>query len=119
MFLLLAQQHPGLAAVMLIFMFSLAGVPPTAGFFGKFYVFMALVHHGLIALAVIAVLFSAVAAFFYIRIIMLMYMREPSGEFHPSRALSLRVALAVTGLLTLGIGLFPSWFLELAQKSVF
>ena len=63
---------------MMVFMFSLAGIPPTAGFMGKFYVFMALIHKGMIGLAVAAVLMSAIAAYFYIRVIMLMYMKEPA-----------------------------------------
>ena len=74
----LSKTHPLLAFLMMIFMFSLAGIPPTAGFMGKFYVFMALIHKGMIGLAVAAVLMSAIAAYFYIRVIMLMYMKEPA-----------------------------------------
>ncbi len=114
-----AKSHRGLALLMLLFLFSLAGIPPTAGFFAKFYVLVALIEQGFIALAVIAVLLSAVAAYFYIRIVMVMYMREPVGAFDPALTLPVRIALAITAAGTIGIGLFPAWFLGLAQQSVF
>ncbi len=114
----LAKSHRVLALLMLLFLFSLAGIPPTAGFFAKFYVLVALVEQGLLALAIIAVLLSVVAAYFYIRIVMVIYMREPSGTFEPALTPSVRFALAITAAGTIGIGLFPAWFLGLAQQSV-
>ncbi len=80
---------------------------------------MALVEQGYVVLAVIAVLLSAVAAFFYIRIVMLMYMKEATRPFDLALTPSLRLAIGITGAGTVGIGLFPSWFLDLAQGSVF
>ena len=80
----------GLALLMLIFLFSLASIPPTAGFFAKFYILVALVEQGYVGLAVIAVLLSAVAAFFYIRIVMLMYMKEEAQPFDLALTPSLR-----------------------------
>ncbi|MGG6892711.1 NADH-quinone oxidoreductase subunit N [Rhizobium sp. BR 315] len=115
----LAKSHPGLALLMLLFLFSLAGIPPTAGFFAKFYVLVALVDRGFVVLAVIAVLLSVVAAYFYIRIVMVIYMREPGRAFAPALTPLVRAALAFTAAGTIGIGLFPSWFLRLAQHSVF
>ena len=114
-----AKSHRGLALLMLIFLFSLASIPPTAGFFAKFYILVALVEQGYVGLAVIAVLLSAVAAFFYIRIVMLMYMKEEARPFKLALTPSLRLAIGITGAGTVGIGLFPSWFLDLAQSSVF
>ncbi|MCH7487488.1 MAG: NADH-quinone oxidoreductase subunit N [Proteobacteria bacterium] len=114
-----AKSHRGLALLMLIFLFSLAGIPPTAGFFAKFYILVAVVEQGYVALAVIAVLLSAVSAYFYIRIVMLMYMKEEARPFELALSPSLRLAIAITGAGTVGIGLFPSWFLDLAQGSVF
>ena len=105
--------------LMLIFLFSLAGIPPTAGFFAKFYILVALVEQGYVGLAVIAVLLSAVAAFFYIRIVMLMYMKEEARPFDLALTPSLRLAIAITAAGTGGIGLRPAWFLDLAQGSVF
>ncbi|UVC15086.1 NADH-quinone oxidoreductase subunit N [Mesorhizobium onobrychidis] len=114
-----ARSHPGLALLMLLYLFSLAGIPPTAGFFAKFYVLVALVERGFVMLALIAVLLSAVAAYFYIRIVMVIYMREPEGAFDPALTLSVRATLAITAAGTIGIGLFPAWFLRLAQHSAF
>jgi len=114
-----AKSHRGLALLMLIFLFSLASIPPTAGFFAKFYILVALVEQGYVGLAVIAVLLSAVAAFFYIRIVMLMYMKEEAQPFDLALTPSLRLAIAITAAGTVGIGLLPSWFLDLAQGSVF
>ncbi len=115
----LAKSHRVLALLMLLFLFSLAGIPPTAGFFAKFYVLVALVEQGLLALAIIAVLLSVVAAYFYIRIVMVIYMRDPAGDFDPALTPSIRLALAIMAAGTIGIGLFPAWFLGLAQQSVF
>jgi NADH-quinone oxidoreductase subunit N len=115
----LAKSHRGLALLMLLYLFSLAGIPPTAGFFAKFYVLVALVERGFVVLAVIAVLLSAVAAYFYIRIAMVIYMREPEGTFDPALTPEVRATLALTAAGTIGIGLFPAWFLRLAQNSVF
>ncbi|QCI67975.1 NADH-quinone oxidoreductase subunit N [Phreatobacter stygius] len=114
-----ARSHRGLALLTLLYLFSLAGLPPTAGFFAKFYVLVALVERGFVVLAVIAVLLSAVAAYFYIRIVMVIYMREPERAFDPALTPSVRATLAVTAAGTIGIGLFPAWFLRLAQGSVF
>ncbi|MDR6757481.1 NADH-quinone oxidoreductase subunit N [Mycoplana sp. BE70] len=114
-----SRPHPVLALLMLLYLFSLAGIPPTAGFFAKFYVLVALVERGFVVLAVIAVLLSAVAAYFYIRIVMLIYMREPKRAFEPALTPMVSATLAITAAGTFGIGLFPAWFLRLAQQSVF
>ncbi len=114
-----AKSHRGLALLMLLYLFSLAGIPPTAGFFAKFYVLVALVERGFVVLAVIAVLLSAVAAYFYIRVVMVIYMRDPERTFDPALTPGVRATLAVTAAGTVGIGLFPAWFLKAAQHSVF
>lgn len=114
----LAKNHAGLAFLALIFLFSLAGIPPTGGFFAKFYVLMALIDTGHVLLAVIAVLMSAVAAWFYIRIIMLMYVKEPTGAAEIQITLSMKVVLLVTLIGTLMIGILPAWFLGIAGTSV-
>ena len=115
----LSKVRPGFALLMLIFLFSLAGIPPTAGFIAKFYIFVALIQSGNVALAVIAALFSAIAAFFYIRIVMLMDMKEPTGGFDLNLTPAARIALGICGAGTVLIGIFPSWFLDMAQISVF
>lgn len=80
----LAKREPLAAFFMLMFLVSLAGIPPTAGFIGKFYIFMAAVHAGLAWLAVVAVIFAAVSAFYYLRVVMVMYMREADGAPRPT-----------------------------------
>jgi len=105
----LAKRHKGAAFLMLLFMVSLAGIPPTAGFIGKFYLFMAAVNAGLTWLAVVGLIFAAVSAFYYLRIVMVMYMREPSSDQECETTLALSptasvvLAFAVAGVVFLGI----------------
>ncbi len=112
----LARTHPLAAAMMLIFMFSLAGIPPTAGFIGKFYLFKAVIGAGYIWLAVVAVIFSAISAYFYLRVVMYMYMLEPEGEaITLSLSPSLGLALLITTLAVIFIGIYPSPLLSFAR----
>lgn len=114
----LSRNHPLASALMLIFMFSLTGIPPTAGFIGKFYVFMEVINAGYTYLAIIAVFFSAVSAFFYLRIVMYMYMRDPKEEVILTQSPTVAVALAVTSTMVLVIGVFPSVLLDLVRSSI-
>ena len=103
----LAAQRPGIAALMLLFLLSLTGIPPTAGFVAKFVVILSAVRAGHIALAVLAVACSVVSAFIYMRVAVLMYMREPQ-DAPPSRfPVAVSAALAVAALVTLIGGIFP------------
>ncbi len=117
----LAKRHKGGAFLMLIFMVSLAGIPPTAGFIGKFYLFMAAVNAGLAWLAIVGLVFAAISAFFYLRIVMVMYMREPSSEqaLHTRLVLSPQIsvvlACAVAGVVLLGV--FPGPLVSVADLS--
>ena len=113
------RRHPTLAALLALFLLSLVGIPPLAGFVGKFYVFGAAVRAGYLWLAVIAVLNSAVAAYYYLRVIVYMYMREPEGaaaRYVPSFAGGLALAVALIGIVLLG--LMPAPFADLAQAAV-
>jgi len=115
----LATRQPGTAALLSIFLLSLIGVPLTGGFFGKFYIFKAALDAHLVWLTVLGLLNSAVAAYYYLRILVTMYMREPSdatAELEPLSA-GLRVALAIPALGTLFLGIFPAWVLAFAGKS--
>jgi NADH-quinone oxidoreductase subunit N len=110
----LGRREPLLGALMVLFLLSLTGIPPTAGFFAKAYVIIAAVQGGgwLTLLAVIAVLNAAAAAFYYLRVVVYMYMREPVGEPAPvSHGGLLRTGLAITAVLTILLGLFPQPFL--------
>ena len=115
----LAQRSPMAAAAMLILLLSLAGVPPTAGFVGKLYLFGAAIERGYILLALIAVVNSAISLFYYMKVAVAMYMRDlpPAGlALSPSRPL--RVVLFVTVVGTLVIGIYPGPFLDLAKSSI-
>lgn len=114
----IAERHPLLSATMAIFMISLAGIPPTAGFFGKFYVFSAAVGAGYTDLAVIGVLNSLVSVYFYMRIVFLMYMKEESERIEVSLSRATIVALAICVLGTIAMGVFPSGFANLVASSV-
>jgi NADH-quinone oxidoreductase subunit N len=115
----LATRHPLAALALALFLLSLVGIPPTAGFVGKFYLFGAAVRSGYVWLAVIGVLNSAAAAYYYLRIIVNMYMREPEGTpavVMPSFAGALAVVVALWGVIQLG--LFPAPLFDLAQSAV-
>jgi NADH-quinone oxidoreductase subunit N len=115
----LARRHPLLAATLGLFLLSLIGIPPLAGFVSKFYLFGSAVRAGYIWLAVIAMLNSAIAAYYYLRVIVYMYMREPEGEsvaVAPSFAGGLALAIALVGIVLLG--LVPAPFADLAQAAV-
>jgi NADH-quinone oxidoreductase subunit N len=114
----LAKTHPFLAALMLIFMFSLTGIPPTAGFIGKLYVFMSAINAGYTWLVLVAVVFSVISAYFYLRIIMYMYMKEPKVEVATSQSGTLVAALGVTTVAVLVIGVFPSFLVKLAKAAL-
>lgn len=114
----LSKSHPLASALMLIFMFSLAGIPPTAGFIGKFYVFMEAINAGYVYLALIAVVFSAISAFFYLRVVMYMYMKDPVKEVVLTTSPSMSIALAVTAMMVLIFGIFPSVLLNLVRLSI-
>lgn len=119
----LAKKHPVLSAFMLIFMFSLTGIPPTAGFIGKFYVFMSAINAGYVWPVVVAVVFSAISAYFYLRIVMYMYMKEPKesgaiGELPLLSSPAIGVVLLVAVVTLLGIGVYPSFLIELARAAI-
>jgi NADH-quinone oxidoreductase subunit N len=105
----LARTRPGLAALMTLFMLSLAGIPGTAGFLGKFKIFMAAVDAGAIWLSIIGVLMSVVSVYYYLRIPVLMYMREAGDESHRTEISSGEgLVLVVCGLAVLALGLLPN-----------
>jgi len=115
----LGQKQPLTAAMLTIFLLSLIGVPLTGGFFGKFYIFKAALESHLVWLTVLGLLNSAVAAYYYLRILVVMYMHEPSEAVTSAEPLSpgLSAALILPALGTLVLGIFPGWVLDFAGKS--
>jgi NADH-quinone oxidoreductase subunit N len=115
----LGRRSPLLAAVFTIFLLSLIGIPMTGGFFAKFYVFSAALQSNLVGLVVIGAINSAVGAYYYLRIIVSMYMREAREEARVAPVpLGLGVALAASLLITIYLGVLPGQVLEYASRSV-
>jgi NADH-quinone oxidoreductase subunit N len=114
----IAWRHPLLAAAMALFMFSLTGIPPTAGFVGKFAILSAAVRAGHVPLAVLLVLASVISAYYYLKVVVSMYMwssdREPIRSRVPAMAV-IALLIAVVGVL--GLGIFPGSWVELARSS--
>jgi NADH-quinone oxidoreductase subunit N len=115
----LAQRQPAMAAMLTIFLLSLIGVPLTGGFFGKFYIFKAALDSKLIWLTIIGLLNSAVAAYYYLRILVVMYFREPgeSVETLPPAGALLQIAVYGSAVGTLLLGIFPSLVLDFANRA--
>ena len=115
----LAGRHPVIAAAMTVFLLSLAGIPPLAGFMAKFYVLSAAVRAEYYWLAVIGVLNSVVAVYYYLRVVMYMYFREPAGEMgRPDFSPAYAVVIAISVWALFHMGIFPREFLLIAQKSI-
>jgi NADH-quinone oxidoreductase subunit N len=115
----LNRRSPWTAFLMLLIMFSLAGVPPTAGFYAKFAVLQAAVAGGWLWLAVVAVVFSLIGAFYYLRVVKLMYFDEPSGQAAMAPApRDMGVLLSVNGLALLALGLFPQPLMALCYIAI-
>jgi len=112
----LAANDPALALAMAVFMFSLAGIPLMSGFFAKLYIFLASIQAGLLALAIIGVLTSVVGAFYYIRIVKVMYFDAAAEPFDP-RPASLSFVVAATGLFTGFFFVFPAPVVAAAQAA--
>ncbi len=109
-------ERPGAAACLAVFMFSLAGIPTMAGFFAKFYVFRAAIHTNLIGLTVVALLNSVVSVYYYLRLVVVMYMREGKSEVSTAgMPLALGVAIAVSLFGIFYLGLLPNSFLYFAN----
>jgi NADH-quinone oxidoreductase subunit N len=112
----LARTDPGLALALAIFMFSMAGIPPFTGFWGKYFVFTAAVQSGLWTLAVLGVLISVIGAYYYIRIIKVMYF-DPSEEPFDASPASLSVVAAGSALFTTLFFVFPAPFIAAAEAA--
>ncbi|MGI9416398.1 MAG: NADH-quinone oxidoreductase subunit NuoN [Geminicoccaceae bacterium] len=113
----LARQQPLFAAAIAVFMFSLAGIPPLAGFFGKFYVFMAAVDAGLTPVAIIGVLASVVGAYYYLRIVKIMYFDETIDPIDRSIGSEYAIVLGVAAIFNIAFCLRPSFLLGHAERA--
>jgi len=113
----LNQRNPYYAAIMGLVMFSMAGVPPMVGFFAKLMVLKAVMDAGLVWLAVTAVVFAVIGAFYYLRVIKFMYFDEPENETTITAPVDFGAALTVNGLMILGLGIFSSSLISICMTS--
>jgi len=114
----LNQRSPWYAFLMLLLMFSMAGVPPTVGFYAKLSVLQAVVNAGYVWLAVVAVLFSLIGAFYYLRLVKLMYFDAPTDTAPIAPRLGVRLLMGANGLAVLVFGIFPGWLMALCLQSI-
>ena len=113
----LAYKHPIIALAMTIFLLSLGGLPPLAGFVAKFYIFSAALREGYLVLVIIAVLNSAISFYYYLKVIVFMYMKEPVKEFNVSLSPMTLLVVAISVLGTIQLGVFPDPIIALAQAN--
>jgi len=114
----LSQRNPWYAFVMLLLMFSMAGIPPTVGFWAKLFVLQAALSSGYAWLAVTAVLFSLIGAFYYLRLVKLMYFDAPTDTHAIEPFADVRALMSVNGLAVIGLGLMPGALLALCQRAI-
>ena len=112
----LSKNHPILALSLLITLFSLAGIPPLAGFFAKFYVFKSVIEQSMYFLAIVGLLSTVIAAFYYLRIIKVIYFDEEKEKYDTTHSIWLRISLTVSTLLVLLYFIFPSKLVEIVSR---
>ena len=112
----LSKKHPILSFSLLIVLFSLAGIPPLAGFFAKFYVFLAVIEQSMYFLAIVGLLATVVAAFYYLRIIKIIYFDPEKEEYETSHNLGLKITLAISTIFILVYFIYPSSITEIVSK---
>jgi len=113
----LATRHPWLAAAMTLFMISMAGFPPTAGFIAKYGLFSAAVANGYIWLVVIAVINTLVSVYYYIRLVVNMYMEEEGKALYPVSAMPARMLIGILAIFVIIFGVAPGYLLEMAAEA--
>ena len=112
----LSKNHPVLSLSLLVILFSLAGIPPLAGFFAKFYVFKSVIEQSMYFLAIVGLLSTVIAAFYYLKIIKVIYFDEEKEKYDTNHSISLRISLALSTLLILLYFIFPSKLVEIVSR---
>jgi NADH-quinone oxidoreductase subunit N len=113
----LSFRNPAAAFAMLLFMLSLGGIPPTAGFMGKFWLFGAAIDAGYVWLAVVGVLNSAISLYYYVRIVVFMYLKREAIGSEPAMNTPLAIVLGVAVVATIVLGVYPRLLFEVAEAS--
>tara|TARA_Y100000590_G_scaffold464963_1_gene635808 strand:- start:1335 stop:1736 length:402 start_codon:yes stop_codon:yes gene_type:complete len=112
----LSKNHPILSFSFLIVLFSLAGIPPLVGFFAKFYIFTSVVEQSMYALAIIGLLSTVLAAFYYLRIIKVIYFDPEKEKYETNHNIGLKVSLAISTIFILFYFIYPSPLIEIIEK---
>ena len=112
----LSKNHPLLSLSLLVILFSLAGIPPLAGFFAKFYIFKAVIEQSMFFLAVVGLLSTVVAAFYYLRIIKIIYFDEEKEKYDEDHSLWLKFSLTFSTILILLYFIFPSQLVDVISR---
>ena len=112
----LSKNHPIISLSLLIILFSLAGIPPMAGFFAKFYIFMSVIEQSMYFLAIVGLLSTVVAAFYYLRLIKIMYFDKEKEKYDTDHGLWLKFSLTFSTLLILVYFIFPSQLIEVVSR---
>ena len=111
----LSKNHPIIALCFLIILFSLAGIPPMAGFFAKFYVFMSIIESKMYAFAIVALVTTVISAFYYLRLIKIIYFDKPKKQFTTDYDYGLKISLALSTILILTYFIYPSTLINLVS----
>ena len=112
----LSKNHPLLSFSFLIILFSLAGIPPLAGFFAKFYIFSAVIEESMYFLAVVGLLSTVIAAFYYLRLIKIIYFDKDKEKFESNHNMGLKLTLILSSIFILFYFIYPSWLIEIIEK---
>tara|TARA_Y100000590_G_scaffold313226_1_gene354071 strand:+ start:43 stop:474 length:432 start_codon:yes stop_codon:yes gene_type:complete len=112
----LSKNHPMISLSLLILLFSLAGIPPMAGFFAKFYIFISVIEQSMYFLAIVGLISTVISAFYYLRIIKIIYFDPPKEKYDPISYFGLKISLALSTLLILLYFIYPSTLISLVSK---
>ena len=112
----LSKNHPLLSFCFLIVLFSLAGIPPLAGFFAKFYIFSAVIDQSMYFLAIVGLLSTVIAAFYYLRLIKIIYFDKEKEKYETNHNIGLKLSLLISSLFILFYFTYPSWLIEIVEK---
>ena len=112
----LSKNHPLLSFCFLIVLFSLAGIPPLAGFFAKFYIFSAVIDQSMYFLAIVGLLATVIAAFYYLRLIKIIYFDKEKEKYETNHNIGLKLSLLISSIFILFYFTYPSWLIEIVEK---
>ena len=112
----LSINHPLLSFCFLIVLFSLAGIPPLAGFFAKFYIFSAVIDQSMYFLAIVGLLSTVIASFYYLRLIKIIYFDKEKEKYETNHNIGLKLSLLISSIFILFYFTYPSWLIEIVEK---